>query len=80
MRGLPVVRFFALTSVHAGPSEGFGLFGWGRYAGNGGLNFDAIVLRRELHRQGVGATSLKSKQSFASGRLRRFCAVRIVVG
>ena len=65
--------------VHAGPM-GFGLFGWGRDAGNGDFDFDAIVQAEEIHLARRGATVVKVEAEFAGGDYGDFELFDVVVG
>ena len=52
--------------VYAGP-VGLGLFGGGRYAGDGDFDFDAIVQAEEIHLAGRGAIVVKVEAELAGG-------------
>jgi hypothetical protein len=55
-----------LDFVYAGP-VGFGLIGWGRDAGDGDFDLDAIVEAEESHLAGRGAIVVKVETEFAGG-------------
>ena len=57
--------------VHAVP-VGIGLFGWGRDAGDGDFDFDAIVEAAEVHLAGRGAIVVKAEAEFAGGDYGEF--------
>ena len=65
--------------VYAGP-VGFGFFGWGRNAGDGDFDFDAIVQAEEVHLAGCGTTVVKAKAKFTSGDYGRFELLDVFVG
>jgi len=55
-----------LDFVYAGP-VGVGLFGWGRDAGDGDFDLDAIVEAEESDLAGRGAIVVKVEAEFAGG-------------
>jgi hypothetical protein len=61
-----VVAVFALDIVYAGPVR-FGFFGWGRDAGDGDFDFDAIVEAEESNLARRGAIMIKAETEPASG-------------
>jgi len=68
-----------LDVVYAGP-VGLGLFGGGRYAGDGDFDFDAIVQAEEIHLAGRGAIVVKVEAEFAGGDDGGFELLDVVVG
>jgi hypothetical protein len=74
-----VVAVFALDVVYAGP-VGLGLFGWGRDAGDGDFDFDAIVEAAETYLAGCFAIAMKIEAEFAGGDYGGFELFDVVVG
>jgi hypothetical protein len=68
-----------LDVVYACP-VGLGLFGGGRYAGDGDFDFDAIVEAEEIHLAGRGAIVVKVEAEFARGDYGGFELLDVVVG
>jgi len=68
-----------LDVVYAGP-VGVGLFGWGRDAGDGDFDFDAIVEAEEVDLAGRGAAVVKVEAEFAGGDNGGFELLDNIVG
>lgn len=74
-----VVAGFALDVVYAGP-VGMGFFGWGRDAGDGDFDFDAVVEATEADLAGRVAMVVKVEAEFAGGDNGGFELFDVVVG
>jgi hypothetical protein len=74
-----VVAVFALDFVYAGPA-GFGLVGWGRDAGDGDFDFDAVVEAAETYLAGRLAIVVEVEAEFAGGDYGGFELLDVVVG
>jgi hypothetical protein len=74
-----VVAAFALDVVYAGP-VGFGLICWGRDAGDGDFDFDAVVEAAETYLAGRDAILVKVKAEFAGGDYGGLELLDVVVG
>jgi hypothetical protein len=74
-----VVAGFALDVVYAGPL-GVGFFGWGRDAGDGDFDFDAVVEAAETDLAGCVAIVMKIEAEFAGGDDGGFELLDVVVG
>jgi hypothetical protein len=68
-----------LDVVYAGP-VGFGLISWGRDAGDGDLDLDAIVEAEESNLAGRFAIVVKVEAEFAGGDYGEFELFDVVVG
>ena len=65
--------------VYAGPG-GFWFFGWGRDAGDGDFDFDAIIEAAETYLAGRFAIVVKVEAEFARGDYGGFELFDVVVG
>ena len=65
--------------VYTGPMR-VGLFGWGRDAGDGDFDFDAIIEAEEVDLAGRGAIVVKAEAEFAGGDDGGFELLDVVVG
>jgi hypothetical protein len=68
-----------LDVVYSGP-VGFGLVGWGRDAGDGDFDLDAIVEAEESYFTGRGAVVVKIEAEFAGGDYGGFELFDVLVG
>jgi len=68
-----------LDVVYTGP-VGFGLIGWGRDAGDGDFDLDAIVEAEESNLAGRAAILVKVEAKFAGGDDGDFELLDVVVG
>jgi hypothetical protein len=68
-----------LDVVYTGP-VGFGLIGWGRDAGDGDFDLDAIIEAEESHLAGRGAIVVKVEAEFAGRDDGGFELLDVVVG
>ena len=74
-----VVAALALDVIYAGP-VGFGLIRWGRDAGDGDFDFDAIIEAAEAYLAGRFAIAVKVKAELAGGDDGSFELLDVVVG